>query len=47
MPVKRRVDSQQDSNISMEEALQTQIGENVGASPEIKAAEQAEEEQEK
>ena len=45
MPVKRRVDSQQNSDISMEEALQTQIGENVGASPEIKATEQAEEEQ--
>ena len=45
MPVKRRTDSQQNSDISMEEALQTQIGENVGASPEIKATEQAVEEQ--
>ena len=32
MPVKRRMDNQENSEISMEEALQSQIGENVGAS---------------
>lgn len=31
MPVKRRMDNQENSEISMEEALESQIGENVGA----------------
>ena len=35
MPVKRSIDNKQNSEISMEEALQAQIGENVGAVEEI------------
>ena len=42
MPVKRRIDNQQNSEISIEEALQEQIGENVGATQEIYIDEQSE-----
>ena len=30
MPVKRRIDGEEYSNVSIEEALQSQIGDNVG-----------------